>query len=98
MEIELAGFAGLSARAAKAASRDEAEEDLAKAEGRYDGCVRGALVAAADAGATLSHHRGIGLTRQILLSREHGEGLRSLRALKAAFDPHGILNPGKLLL
>jgi alkyldihydroxyacetonephosphate synthase len=97
VEIELAAFAGLSTRAARS-SRDEAEEDLAEAEGRYDGCVRAALSAAADAGATLSHHRGIGLTRQLLLSREHGEGLRGLRALKAAFDPHAILNPGKLLL
>jgi alkyldihydroxyacetonephosphate synthase len=97
VEIELAAFAGLSTRAARSASR-EAEEDLAEAEGRYDGCVRAALSAAADAGATLSHHRGIGLTRQLLLSREHGEGLRGLRALKAAFDPHAILNPGKLLL
>src|SRR5438105_2600388 len=29
---------------------------------------------------------------------ELGEGIRQLRALKKAFDPRGILNPGKLLL
>jgi len=61
-------------------------------------CWTAALSAAADEGATLSHHHGVGLARQAMLSREHGEGMRQLRALKKAFDPHAILNPGKLLL
>ncbi len=60
--------------------------------------VAAALSAAADAGASLSHHSGIGAQRQLLLPRELGEGMRQLRALKSAFDPHRILNPGKLLL
>ena len=63
------------------------------------GCSVAALeTAARRAGATLSHHHGIGLQKQVFLPREHGEGMRQLRALKQAFDPNGILNPGKLLL
>jgi alkyldihydroxyacetonephosphate synthase len=71
--------------------------DLAVAESRYDACWQSALSAACDAGATLSHHHGIGLHKQSFLPREHGEGMSQLRALKRAFDPHGILNPGKLV-
>ncbi|HWE23248.1 MAG TPA: FAD-binding oxidoreductase [Myxococcales bacterium] len=73
-------------------------DDLETAEARYDACWKAALCAACDAGATLSHHHGVGLHKQLFLPREHGEGMRQLRALKQAFDPHGILNPGKLLL
>ena len=80
------------------ASRDDAESDLEEAESRYDACWQAAMSAVADEGATLSHHHGVGLAKQAFLSREHGEGMRQLRALKRAFDPHGILNPGKLLL
>ena len=72
--------------------------DPEEEEARYDACWTAALSAAADAGATLSHHRGVGLSRQAFLAREHGDGMRQLRALKKAFDPHGVLNPGKLLL
>jgi alkyldihydroxyacetonephosphate synthase len=92
------GIAGAAAEQIARGSRSEAEEDLEGAESRYDACWKAALSAAADAGATLSHHHGIGLAKQIFLPREHGEGMRQLRALKRAFDPHGILNPGKLLL
>lgn len=74
------------------------ERELLAAEKRYDECWRVALSAVCDEGATISHHHGVGLSKQTFLPREHGEGMRQLRALKRAFDPHGILNPGKLLL
>jgi alkyldihydroxyacetonephosphate synthase len=74
------------------------ERDLHAAERRYEACWRAALSATCDEGATLSHHHGVGLSKQTFLPREHGEGMRQLRALKKAFDPKGILNPGKLLL
>ncbi|MGZ6143996.1 MAG: FAD-binding oxidoreductase [Myxococcales bacterium] len=92
------GLAGAPAEEIGRGSRDDAELDLEEAESRYDACWKAALGAVADAGATLSHHHGVGLSKQIFLPREHGEGMRQLRALKKAFDPHGILNPGKLLL
>jgi alkyldihydroxyacetonephosphate synthase len=98
VEFTLIGLAGASADEVARGSRDDAEADLEGAESRYDACWKAALSAAADEGATLSHHQGVGLARQVFLPREHGEGMRQLRALKKAFDPHAILNPGKLLL
>jgi alkyldihydroxyacetonephosphate synthase len=49
-------------------------------------------------GGTLSHHHGIGADHAAWLEREHGAlGVEALRALKAMFDPQGIMNPGILL-
>lgn len=87
-------FVGLAGAPAGASDH----EDLEEAEERYDACWNAALSAACDSGATLSHHHGVGVHKQVFLPREHGEGMRQLRALKQAFDPRGILNPGKLLL
>lgn len=57
-----------------------------------------AAQAAVEAGATLSHQHGVGAARARLLPDELGDaGMRLLRALKATFDPDGILNPGKLV-
>jgi alkyldihydroxyacetonephosphate synthase len=47
-------------------------------------------------GAALSHHHGVGLNRARFLPDALGAGFDVLVALKAALDPHGILNPGKL--
>ena len=52
---------------------------------------------ALDLGGTVSGEHGIGLGKRDLMEREHGGALAYMRAIKAAFDPHGILNPGKLL-
>jgi alkyldihydroxyacetonephosphate synthase len=47
-------------------------------------------------GGNLSHHHGIGLNRARFMVEAVGTGLDVLAAVKAALDPHGILNPGKL--
>ncbi len=47
-------------------------------------------------GAALSHHHGVGLNRARFVREALGEGFSVLEAAKAALDPHGILNPGKL--
>lgn len=52
--------------------------------------------AALSAGANLSHHHGVGLNRAPYMGDALGAGLAVLRSLKAALDPRGILNPGKL--
>jgi alkyldihydroxyacetonephosphate synthase len=63
---------------------------------------RAAKTAACDAivasGATITHHHAVGTDHAPYLGAEVGEvGLTALRAVKAALDPTGILNPGKLL-
>lgn len=64
----------------------------------YDRTWAVAIRAAMGAGATLSHHHGVGSHKARYLPDELGVGgMRALRALKASFDPDGILNPGKLL-
>ena len=48
------------------------------------------------AGATVSHHHGIGLLRAAAVPRELGSAAAVVQALKDALDPVGILNPGKM--
>ena len=49
-------------------------------------------------GGSISAEHGIGNTKRDLLPRyKSHEELDAMRALKAAFDPHGILNPGKVV-
>jgi alkyldihydroxyacetonephosphate synthase len=56
-----------------------------------------ALTAALEAGATLSHHHGIGIVRAAPLTQELTPAGRDLlQAAKDALDPAGVLNPGKL--
>ena len=50
------------------------------------------------AGGALSHHHGVGLNRARFVREALGEAFDVLAAVKAALDPNGILNPGKLAL
>ncbi len=52
--------------------------------------------AALAAGANLSHHHGVGLSRGRFMETAMGPALEVLRRVKTALDPRGILNPGKL--
>ncbi|WP_332107593.1 FAD-binding oxidoreductase [Mycobacterium seoulense] len=50
------------------------------------------------AGGTISHHHAVGADHRPWMHDEVGElGVHVLRAVKAALDPAGILNPGKLI-
>jgi alkyldihydroxyacetonephosphate synthase len=53
--------------------------------------------AALEAGASLSHHHGVGLNRARFVSEALGaRALAVLQSTKDALDPVGVLNPGKL--
>ncbi len=54
--------------------------------------------AALDLGGTVTGEHGIGTARRDWLEVQRGpDALRMMRAIKAALDPLGILNPGKVL-
>lgn len=53
---------------------------------------------AIEMGGTCSGEHGIGLDKLGYMVAEHGSGaIEAMRAVKAALDPNGILNPGKVL-
>ncbi|HLY36828.1 MAG TPA: FAD-binding oxidoreductase [Candidatus Binatia bacterium] len=60
--------------------------------------IDGVCRAAQDAGGTMEYCHGVGWKLAHLMPPEHGAaGLDVLRRVKAALDPAGILNPGKVL-
>lgn len=71
--------------------------DEAAAQQRYADAWAAVMQAALGAGATISHHHGVGRLRARWLAEELGAGGRTLLGqVKAALDPAGIANPGKL--
>jgi D-lactate dehydrogenase (cytochrome) len=50
------------------------------------------------AGGTCTGEHGVGLGKREKLAAEAGEGMELMRVLKGAFDPQGIMNPGKIFL
>lgn len=60
---------------------------------RYDAIIDSALGAALSAGASLSHHHGVGTSKAHFLDAELGGGLDTLRRVRRAWDPELLLNP-----
>ena len=72
----------------------EDEAELARAE-----ALSAELVAIAQSlGGTCSGEHGVGMGKREFVAHEAGEvGVALMRSIKAALDPKGILNPGKLV-
>ncbi len=70
--------------------------DLDWADRYYQGAWDAIMGAVSAHDGAISHHHGIGLNRARYLPGALGAGFEVLEALKAALDPRGILNPGKL--
>lgn len=64
--------------------------------GVYDATWTAALAAAREAGGTVTHHHGVGPLKMAEAAREQGAAVRVWREIKAALDPEGIMNPGRL--
>ena len=48
------------------------------------------------AGGTATGEHGVGLGKKVYMPDEHGPALQVMRRIRAALDPAGILNPGKI--
>ncbi|GGJ58231.1 FAD-binding oxidoreductase [Deinococcus roseus] len=51
---------------------------------------------ALEVGGTCTGEHGIGLRKRKYLEQEHGDLIPYMRAIKQVFDPHNLLNPGKI--
>ncbi len=64
---------------------------------RANACLEAVFQKVLSLGGTLSGEHGIGLVKREAIPLElSGEVLGLMRAIKAQFDPHGILNPDKI--
>ncbi|MEQ1406604.1 FAD-linked oxidase C-terminal domain-containing protein [Neorhizobium sp. Rsf11] len=72
--------------------KPEIPEELAEAERLAERLYQRAI----DMGGTFSGEHGIGISKLKYLRREHGDAVDMMNAIKAAIDPKGIMNPGKL--
>lgn len=74
---------------------DERDQDEIK---RAHAAFEEIFDAAIAMGGTITGEHGVGLAKKKYLPRLVGEsGIRVMRGIKQAFDPKGILNPGKVL-
>nr|WP_273379009.1 FAD-binding oxidoreductase [Actinopolymorpha pittospori] len=73
-------------------------EDPAAMVDQWERAKAAASEAIVAGGGTISHHHAVGRTHAPYLEAEVGPvGVSVLAAVKAALDPHGILNPGTLV-
>jgi glycolate oxidase len=65
---------------------------------RVEGCAESLLEATVSLGGTISGEHGIGVAKMRYLPLQAGPvGMRLFGEVKRAFDPAGILNPGKII-
>ena len=67
----------------------ETEQDARSA---YMRAWEGAMIAALDLGATISHHHGVGRVRARWVADEMGGWMRVWQSIKESIDPKGVMN------
>ncbi len=72
-------------------------DDDPAALARVEAVTHAMVMRALEVGGTCTGEHGIGLRKRKYMAAEHGEALALMRAVKQAFDPKGIMNPGKKL-
>lgn len=76
---------------------DEPPTDPAEAMALHDELWDAGVLASIAAGGAVNEHHGIGLKLGRFMRPQYGrEGFERLLALKRAWDPDGLMNPGKL--
>lgn len=75
---------------------DEPPEDPAEAMALHDRLWDAGILAGLAHGAVLNDHHGVGIKLGRFMRPQLGEGFELVRSLKDAWDPDGIMNPGKL--
>jgi alkyldihydroxyacetonephosphate synthase len=68
----------------------------AEARAAYGRAWEGAMTAALELGATISHHHGTGQVRSRWVADEMGGWMRVWRVVKEGIDPTGMMNPRAL--
>jgi len=75
---------------------DDAPEDPAEAMWLHDQLWNTGVSLSIQHGGTINEHHGVGLKLGRFMRVQYGEGFESVLSLKNAWDPDGIMNPGKL--
>jgi len=75
---------------------DNGPEDPQEAIALHDRVWDAAIKASLDNGGSLNEHHGVGLKLGRFMRVQHGAAFDLLLGVKDAWDPDGILNPGKL--
>lgn len=92
LRIATFGHAGDGNMHVEMLAQQDDPEERARAEEFNVRLVEWAL----SVGGTSTGEHGVGIGKRRFMQQEHGIALEVMKAIKQLFDPHGIMNPGKV--